>query len=204
MSLGNLYIISAPSGAGKTSLVKQLLTETDRLTVSVSHTTRPPRAGEMHGADYFFVNAAEFQDMIAAGAFLEHARVFDNFYGTAAQTVQNYLAQDLDVILEIDWQGAAQVRQKLPDCRTIFILPPSLDVLRQRLRQRAQDSAEVVERRMRDAAAEIRHVDEYDYIVVNDDFQTALGQLKNIILANRLTRARQRRQLEYLLENLLN
>jgi len=204
MSPGNLYIISAPSGAGKTSLVKRLIDETDQLMVSVSHTTRKPRAGEVDGKDYFFVDVSTFQQMIAADAFLEHAQVFDNFYGTAQQTVQNYLLQGIDVILEIDWQGARQVRRMLPDSLSIFILPPSISVLRQRLQNRAQDSAEVVERRMRDAVAEMSHYAEFDYLLVNDDFQLALQQLKSIILSHRLLQNRQQQQLQQLLHDLLN
>lgn len=203
MNSGTLYIISAPSGAGKTSLVKRLISEMTDLTVSVSHTTRSMRDGEQHGRDYFFVSVDEFRAMIERHAFLEHAQVFDNFYGTARQTVENNLASGLDVILEIDWQGAQQVRRMIPASRSIFILPPSIDVLRQRLQGRGQDSGEVIARRMRDAVTEMSHYAEFDYLVVNDDFQQALSELKSIIVANRLSRERQRQKLVDLLPELL-
>jgi guanylate kinase len=204
MITGKLYIISAPSGAGKTSLVKQLITEVDRLVVSVSHTTRSMRNGETRGSDYFFVSVDEFKSMIENQAFLEHAQVFDNFYGTAQKTVEDNLAQGRDVILEIDWQGAQQVRKMLPDSLSIFILPPSIEILKQRLQNRAQDNDEVIERRMRDAVTEMSHYPEFDYLIVNDDFKLALDQLKSIIIANRLLQTMQQVVLEPLLQNLLN
>ena len=204
MITGTLYIISAPSGAGKTSLVKQLKIEMDMLAVSVSHTTRAMRAGESNGVDYFFVSIDQFKDMIEHQAFLEHARVFDNFYGTAQKTVEDNLAQGLDVILEIDWQGAQQIRQMLPESVSIFILPPSIEVLKRRLQNRGQDNAEVIDRRMRDAVTEMSHYPEFDYLIVNDDFATALNQLKSVIIANRLLQNRQQQVLAPLLEDLLN
>lgn len=204
MSTGKLYIISAPSGAGKTSLVKQLRAETSDLAVSVSHTTRAMRPGETDTVDYFFIAVEQFKTMIAEQAFLEHAQVFDNFYGTAQQTVENNLAQGLDVILEIDWQGAAQVKRRLPDCISIFILPPSIEVLRQRLQNRGQDNEEIIARRMRDAVTEMSHYSEFDYLIVNDDFNLALNQLKSIIIANRLQQKRQQALLAPLLNDLLN
>lgn len=204
MISGKLYIISAPSGAGKTSLVKQLIAETDDLAVSVSHTTRAMRSGEQDGVDYFFVSVDEFKAMIERQAFLEHAQVFDNFYGTAQQTVEDNLAKGLDVILEIDWQGAQQVRRMLPESLSIFILPPSIEVLSQRLQNRGQDNPEVIARRMRDAVTEMSHYPEYDYLIVNDDFSLALQQLKSIVTANRLTQNQQQKTLAALLQDLLN
>lgn len=204
MAIGKLYIISAPSGAGKTSLVKQLRVELAGLAVSVSHTTRRKRVGEQHGRDYYFVSVAEFQAMLAQQAFLEHAQVYDNFYGTARQTVEQHLANGLDVILEIDWQGAQQIKMLLPDSLSIFILPPSTDVLQQRLRGRGQDDDATIERRMRDAVAEISHYGEFDYLVVNDRFDQALQELKSIITSQRLTQARQQARLQALLSSLLS
>lgn len=204
MNIGKLYIISAPSGAGKTSLVKQLVADLDGLTVSISHTTRQMRPGETHGQDYYFVSVADFQAMQKNEAFLEHAQVFDNFYGTAQQTVEKNLNQGLDVILEIDWQGAEQIKKLLPDSLSIFILPPSTEVLLQRLRNRGQDDEQIIARRMRDAVNEIRHHDEFDYLVVNDVFAQALTELKSIVIANRLTRQRQMHNLRPLLASLLS
>jgi guanylate kinase len=204
MSSGNLYIISAPSGAGKTSLIRQLIAETDALIVSISHTTRPIRPGETHGIDYYFVSQTDFKLLIHKGDLLEHAQVFDNFYGTAKSTVEQNLNQGLDVILEIDWQGAQQIRRIQPDCLSIFILPPSTHVLEQRLKNRGQDDGQVIARRMRDAVTEMRHHDEYDYLIVNDDFTRALNELKSIIIANRLTKDRQLDNLKTLIVNLLS
>ncbi|MDT4332755.1 guanylate kinase [Methylomonas sp. MED-D] len=204
MTTGKLYIVSAPSGAGKTSLVKRLTAELDGLTVSISHTTRPMRVGEQNGVDYFFVSLDEFEAMIERQAFLEHAQVFDNFYGTAQRTVELALADGTDVILEIDWQGAQQVRNMLPDSESIFVLPPSIEILKQRLRGRGQDTEETIARRMQDAVTEISHYPEFDYLVVNDDFETALNQLKSIVIANRVAQRRQQQQIAGLLENLLN
>lgn len=199
---GNLYIISAPSGAGKTSLVKKLITTVGNLIVSVSHTTRQSREGEKHGKDYFFVSVDDFCAMQANNAFLESAQVFDNFYGTAQQTVEDNLAQGHDVILEIDWQGAQQVRQRLPNSYSIFILPPSTAVLRERLEKRGKDSEDIIERRMRDAVAEMSHYSEFDYLVVNDNFSVALHALSSIIIANRLQQPRQAALLQPLLHDL--
>jgi guanylate kinase len=204
MNNGKLYIIAAPSGAGKTSLVKQLVADLDNLTVSISHTTRQMRPGEMHGQDYYFVTVADFQAMLEKQAFLEHAQVFDNFYGTAKQTVEENLKKGFDVILEIDWQGAQQIKKLLPDSLSIFILPPSTEILLERLRNRGQDDEQVIARRMRDAVTEIRHHDEFDYLVVNDVFEQALTELKSIIIANRLTRQRQQHNLRPLLASLLS
>ena len=203
MITGKLYIISAPSGAGKTSLVKQLQTEMDQLVVSVSHTTRHIRSGESDGKDYFFLSIAEFQAMLETQSFLEYAQVFDNFYGTAQKTVEDNLAQGLDVILEIDWQGAQQVRTLMPNSVSIFILPPSIEVLKQRLQNRGQDSEEIIARRMRDAVTEMSHYPEFDYLIVNDDFDLALHQLKSVLTANRLLQSVQQQKLAPLLQNLL-
>ena len=204
MNIGKLYIISAPSGAGKTSLVKELVANLDGLAVSVSHTTRQMRPGETEGRDYYFVSVADFQVMQKKQAFLEYAQVFDNFYGTAQQSVEENLKQGLDVILEIDWQGAEQIKKLLPDSISIFILPPSTQVLLQRLRNRGQDDEQTINRRMRDAVTEIRHHDQFDYLVVNDVFAQALTELKSIIIANRLIQQRQQHNLESLLASLLS
>lgn len=204
MNNGKLYIISAPSGAGKTSLVKHLLGCLSGLTVSISHTTRQIRPGETEGQDYFFTSIADFQAMLASEAFLEYAQVFDNFYGTAQRTVEHNLNKGLDVILEIDWQGARQIKKLLPDSLSIFILPPSTEQLQQRLQIRGQDDQQVIERRMRDAVNEMRHYDEFDYLVVNDDFDQALTELKSIFIANRLTQERQQVNLQPLLASLLS
>lgn len=203
MNKGKLYIVSAPSGAGKTSLVRQLVSDLDQLTVSVSHTTRQMRTGETHGKDYFFASVDEFKQMIVDHAFLEHAQVFDNFYGTAQQSVEYYLNNGIDVILEIDWQGAQQVRKMMPDCLSIFILPPSTEVLQQRLENRGQDSKEIIDRRMRDAVNEMSHCNEFDYLIVNDDFQQALAELRSIIISHRLQKQRQLKKLAPLLEKLI-
>ena len=183
---GTLYIFAAPSGAGKTSLVKALLDKSDGIEVSVSHTTRAPREGEVDGVNYHFTDIAAFNVMVNEGAFLEHAQVFDNLYGTARANIEDRLAAGVDVILEIDWQGARQVRQQFPDSLGVFILPPSRRALEDRLRGRGQDADEVIARRMRDAENEMSHYAEFDYLVINDDFETALEELKAIITANRL------------------
>lgn len=203
MSTGKLYIIAAPSGAGKTSLVKQLLTKIKKLKVSVSHTTRRIRVGEKQGQDYFFVSVETFKTMIEQQAFLEHAQVFDHYYGTAQKTVEENLTAGSDVILEIDWQGAQQVKKAIPNSQSIFILPPSIEVLRRRLKGRGQDSDEIIDRRMRDAVTEMSHYSEFDYLVVNDNFQQALFELKSIIIANRLLKQCQQQQLASLLPKLL-
>lgn len=178
---GSLFIIAAPSGGGKTSLVNALLDQDPRLVISVSHTTRPPRPGEIDGQHYHFVNKKQYQMMVDNGDFMEHAVVFDNFYGTNRNSVATQLNNDRDVILEIDWQGARQVKSVFPDCCSIFIIPPSLEALRKRLKGRGQDSEQVIDRRMRDARAEISHWQEFDFLVVNDNFDTALEELEAII-----------------------
>jgi guanylate kinase len=181
MRRGRLFVIAAPSGAGKTSLVKALLARKPELHVSISHTTRQKRPTEEHGREYYFVSAPEFQQLVERGEFLEHARVFDNFYGTARPPVEARLAQGNNVVLEIDWQGAQQVRKALPECSTIFILPPSRRSLEERLRNRATDSDEVIARRLRDAVGDMSHWREFDYVVVNDDFERAVADLVRII-----------------------
>ena len=183
---GTLYIISAPSGAGKTSLVKALLEVCTGVVVSVSHTTRLRRSGEVDGEDYNFVSPDDFRRLAEQGGFLEHAQVFDNRYGTARGPVMDQLRQGVDVILEIDWQGARQVRAAMPESVSIFILPPSRMELERRLRSRGQDSNGVIARRMQDAVNEMSHYDEYDYLVVNDDFREARNDLLAIVRSRRL------------------
>jgi len=200
---GTLYIFSAPSGAGKTSLVTELVKSTDKLMVSVSHTTRAMRPGEENGVHYHFIDIPEFEKMAADNAFLEHARVFDNYYGTSQKAIEEQLAKGVDVILEIDWQGARQVRERMPANVSVFILPPSRAELEKRLKGRGQDSDEIIARRMRDAVSEMEHYGEYDFIVVNDDFETALGELDAIVTSQRLAAPRQQRALQDLLADLL-
>ena len=200
---GTLFIVSAPSGAGKTSLVKALRQSCDGLAISISHTTRARRPGEEEGRDYCFVSRETFTDMVADGAFLEHAQVFDNFYGTARSTVEAALAQGTDVILEIDWQGARQIRALMPACRSIFILPPSRAALETRLSARGQDDAHTIARRMTDAISEMSHYGEYDYLVINDDFGEALAELRAIITATRLTTGRRAARQRTLIAGLL-
>ena len=202
--LGTLYVISAPSGAGKTSLVKALLDKTENIGVSVSHTTRAMREGEQDGFDYHFVEKLAFEKMVEESAFLEHAQVFDNYYGTATANIEAKLEQGEDVILEIDWQGAAQVRKQLSYSVNIFILPPSQAALEERLRGRGQDSDEIIARRMRDAKSETSHYSEYDYLVVNDEFDIALTELKSIVLARRCRFGAQSQRLSPLLQELLD
>lgn len=188
MSKGILFIVSAPSGAGKTSLLKVLLEETEGLHLSVSHTTRKPRPGERDGVHYHFTDVPTFERLAADNGFLEHAQVFDNYYGTSAAVVRDGLDAGRDLVLEIDWQGARQVRERFPDAVSIFILPPSVEELRRRLAARGQDTAEVVERRMTGALDELSHFDEYDYLVINDRFEAALDDLRALIRAERLRR----------------
>lgn len=185
-SAGTLFTVSAPSGAGKTSLVKALVERCPRLRVSISHTTREVRPGEKDGVSYHFVTDTVFRDMLSRGEFLEHAQVFDHFYGTSQAWVDEQLAAGRDVILEIDWQGANQIKRQREDSVAIFILPPSREALLERLRLRGRDQDAVIQQRMAQAVDEISHYPEADYIVVNDDFETALGELVHVIEAQRL------------------
>lgn len=200
---GTLFIVSAPSGAGKTSLVRALLADDTGVSVSVSFTTRPPRAGEREGIEYHFVERERFLAMIEAGEFLEHAEVFGNYYGTGRMEVASRLAQGSDVILEIDWQGAQQVRQAFPEAVGIFILPPSSEVLRERLNGRGKDAPAVIERRLQAAVEEISHYSEYDFIVINDHFEAALADLRAILRAERLRLSLQAERHQALLQGLL-
>jgi len=201
---GTLYIISAPSGAGKTSLVKALLEQTDNLHVSVSHTTRAMRPGEVDGVNYHFTSREAFVRLVEHGDFLEHAEVFGNLYGTSQSTVENTLAEGHDLILEIDWQGAQQVRHAMPHAHAIFILPPSQSALRDRLTGRGQDASEVIEKRMAEAVAEMSHYVEFDSLVINDDFTTALDDLKAILRAKHLQTSSQQLRHTRLLQALLS
>lgn len=200
---GHLYIISAPSGAGKTTLVKALLANTDNLKVSVSHTTRPAREGEVYGINYYFVDKTEFEAMLAENHFLEHASVFGHYYGTSRTWVESQLKQGIDIILEIDWQGAAKVRQLMPNALSIFILPPSKQTLSQRLYGRGKDSEDVIQRRLQEAIEEMSHCHEFNYLVVNDDFDKALQDLQAIIHSQRLKQSAQKWHLADLLRDLL-
>jgi guanylate kinase len=178
---GHLYVIAAPSGAGKTTLVHKLMDGDPELRFSISYTTRPQRHTETDGEDYFFVSREAFQSMIDAANFLEHALVFDNRYGTSKTQVESLLNEGRNVILEIDWQGAQQVREHMPDCRSVFILPPSLEELQQRLTGRGTDSPDVIERRFRDAVSDMSHWNEFDFVVINDDLSTAHADLAGIL-----------------------
>ena len=200
---GTLFIVAAPSGAGKSTLVNALLEREPAISLSVSHTTRPPRTGEEYGRHYYFVERAEFEREIEEGIFLEHAQVHGNFYGTSRKTVSGLLDQGKDVLLEIDWQGAQQVRKTKADCISVFILPPSRQELERRLRGRGSDSAEVIERRLHNSREEIAHAHEFDYIIVNDRFEDALGDLQAIVRAVRLRSSLEWRRHENLIAELL-
>lgn len=199
---GNVFIISAASGTGKTTLVSRLTAHNPQIRVSISHTTRPPRDNEQHGKHYYFTTREHFTELVGQGAFLEHAEVFGNLYGTSAAAVQEMCAQGLDVILEIDVQGAEQVRKALPEAVSIFILPPSLAVLEQRLRNRQTDSEEVIARRLSEAEQEIRYAFAFDYIVVNNDLVQAESDLLHIFKAQRLLLRNQTLNVEKILQNL--
>jgi guanylate kinase len=200
---GNLFILSAPSGAGKSSLINALLNKHADMKVSVSHTTRGPRPGEENAVHYHFVSVDEFKALIAKDDFFEWAQVFDNYYGTSKQAIESQLNAGIDVFLDIDWQGAQQVRKIMPAVQTIFILPPSKSELEKRLNNRGQDSAEVIAGRMAQAQSETSHYNEYDYVIVNDDFNTALADIEAIVMAQRLTLKAQSCRHQGLLVNLL-
>ncbi|MEI8622858.1 guanylate kinase [Pseudoalteromonas sp. B129b] len=200
---GNLFILSAPSGAGKSSLINALLKKHADMKVSVSHTTRAPRPGEENGVHYHFASTDEFKALIAKDDFFEWAQVFDNYYGTSKQAIESQLDAGIDVFLDIDWQGAQQVREIMPSVKTIFILPPSKGELEQRLNNRGQDSAEVIASRMAKAQSETSHYNEYDYVIVNDDFESALGDIEMIVMAQRLTLKAQEERHQVLLNSLL-
>ena len=203
MSEPNLFVVAAPSGGGKTSLISALLKKDKQVKLSVSHTTRQPRPGEQDGVHYHFVDEARFANLMKQDAFLEHARVFDHRYGTGRAAVEHQLSTGYDVLLDIDWQGARQIRDSFPSCCSIFIVPPSLAALRQRLIARGQDSDEVIRRRMRDAQAEISHWSEFDFIIVNDEFDEALADLHSIIRHGKLNRPDDRGQCREILAELL-
>lgn len=186
MQTGNIFIVAAPSGAGKTTLVSALLAADSNVRLSVSYTTRAPREGERHGTDYHFVSREEFVAMIGRGEFLEHAEVYGNFYGTSERWIREQLAKGQDILLEIDWQGAQQVRKLFPQAISVFVLPPSLETLERRLRGRAKDSEDAIQRRMQSAQEEIRHVDEYDYVIVNEYIDEAVRDIISLVRAARL------------------
>ena len=201
MKKGTLYIVSAPSGAGKSSLITSILKRfnlDDSLRLSVSHTTRQPRPGEVDHVSYHFVTNEEFEALIARGAFYEYAHVFDHYYGTSKEIVEQWLNEGKDVLLDIDWQGARQIREQTPGTKGIFIIPPSLEELNRRLVSRGTDSKEVIEGRMNKAMNEISHYNEYDYVIVNDDFEESLLTMRSIILANRAKTQKQTAQVKSL------
>jgi guanylate kinase len=200
---GTLFVVAAPSGAGKSSLVNALLEREPAISLSISHTTRPPRVGELYGRHYYFVEREAFEKQVAAGIFLEHAEVHGNLYGTSGTMVQQQLAQGRDVLLEIDWQGAQQIRRRKPDCVSVFILPPSRAELERRLRGRGSDTAAVIEQRLRNSREEIGHAHEFDFILINDVFDDALADLQSIVRAVRQRSALQWRRHETLIAELL-
>lgn len=203
LNTGQLFIVAAPSGGGKTSLVNRLIQSMSSIELSISHTTRPVRPKEKHGKDYFFVDTAEFESMIAQNDFIEYAKVFGNFYGTSKKQIEERLHQGIDVVLDIDWQGAQQIRQTYPSAISIFLLPPSLQALRERLENRQQDNQDIIEKRMQQAQTELEHYQEFGYLIVNEEFDLALSQLKSIVTAERLKKKiqmlRQRKLLSFLL-----
>ncbi len=205
MGKGTLYIVSAPSGAGKSSLISAMLetNPTYAMKVSVSHTTRGMRPGEQDGVHYHFVQKELFEELITKGEFLEHAEVFGNYYGTSKVWIENNLNKGIDVFLDIDWQGARQIREKMPDAKSVFILPPSKEELERRLNARGQDSEAVIAKRMNEAQAEISHYTEYDYVIINDDFDVALMDFRAILRAERLKQDKQAAKYNSMLNALL-
>lgn len=203
MTKGTLYVISAASGAGKTSLVAAVLQQVSAIEVSVSHTTRAPREGEVDGVNYHFIDKEKFEAMIEAGEFIESATVFGNMYGTSRQHIQEQLLKGMDVILEIDWQGARQIRQLMNDCRTIYIVPPSIATLRERLTSRGQDDETVINQRMREAVSEMSHYVEFEYLIINDNFDEARENLAAIITGERMLLEHQQQKHAELLVQLL-
>ena len=204
MTLGTLYIVSAPSGAGKTSLITAMLETVKGIKVSVSHTTRPMREGEVDGQHYHFVDKEAFEKDIEKSLFLEHADVFGNYYGTSHTAVNDQLSQGIDVILEIDWQGAQQIRQLAPNTRSIFILPPSISELENRLTKRNQDAADVIAKRVAQAKEDVTHYNEYDHVIINKDFDTALTELKSIFISQRTQREKLEKREPNMLKQLMS
>ena len=200
---GTLFIVAAPSGAGKSSIVNAVLKDTPGIALSISYTSRAPRPGERHAQHYHFISAAEFQGMIAAGEFFEHALVHGDYKGTARQSVEPQLAAGLDVLLEIDWQGARQVRAQMPDALSVFILPPSREALESRMRNRGQDSEAVIAQRLAAAREEMSHYGEFDFLIVNDDFEAAVTEMQAIFLGSRQRRHIQVERHSSLIEALL-
>ena len=201
---GSLFIVAAPSGGGKTSLVKKLVGDLNDIVVSVSHTTRKQRPGEANGVDYFFIDESEFISMVSRGAFVEHAQVFNHYYGTSAAQITDRLQAGVDVVLDIDWQGAQQIRHAFADAVSVFVIPPSLDALNSRLKNRQQDDQNVILHRMQNARNELSHYPEFDYLIVNDDFAQAADELRAIVIAHRLRMLRQAEQQRKLLSFLLS
>ena len=201
---GSLFIVAAPSGGGKTSLVRQLLSSLDDIAVSISHTTRKKRPGEIDGVDYYFVDDVVFSQMIDEKAFVEHANVFSHFYGTSVAQIAERLQAGIDIVLDIDWQGAQQIKQLFRDAVSIFVIPPSLEVLKQRLTGRQQDDESIIQHRMQSACTELSHYAEFDYLIVNDHFDKAAEELKAIVIAYRLRMVRQVEQQRQLLSFLLS
>lgn len=202
-AIGNVFIVAAPSGGGKTSLVKALIHNLDNIEVSISHTTRPMRSGETANVDYFFISEEQFMAMLQAQAFIEHAQVFDYYYGTSIVQIHDRLKAGIDVVLDIDWQGAQQIKRIFPKAVSIFILPPSIEALRNRLQQRKRDADDIIDKRMEQARNEMSHYAEFDYIIINDDFSQAAQSLKIIVEANRFILDRQSVKMKKLLSVLL-